>query len=52
MKKIALAAAYFLFVHVTMAQTLSQDERQHLVDLLEANAKKFLHVIEHVSDEQ
>ena len=35
-----------------MAQSLSQDERQHLVDLLEANAKKFLADIEHVNDEQ
>ena len=52
MKKIALAAACFLFVHVTMAQTLSPDERQHLIDLLEANAKKFLADIEHISDEQ
>jgi uncharacterized damage-inducible protein DinB len=52
MKKIVLAAAYCLFVHVTMAQILSQDERQQLVDLLEDNAKKFLDDIEHVSDEQ
>ena len=52
MKKIALAAAYFLFVQVTMAQILSPGERQHLIDLLEANAKKFLADIEHVSDEQ
>lgn len=52
MKKIVLAAAYFLFAHVPMAQTLSQDERQYVVELLEANANKFLANIEHVSDEQ
>jgi uncharacterized damage-inducible protein DinB len=52
MKKIALAAAYLLFVNVTIAQTLSPGERQHLVDLLEANTKKFLAGIENVSDEQ
>lgn len=52
MKKIVLAVVYFLFVHVTMAQTLSPDERQYVVDLLEANARKFLDDIEHVSDEQ
>ena len=52
MKKIVLAAAYFVFAHVAMAQTLSPDERQYVVELLEANANKFLVDIEHVSDEQ
>jgi uncharacterized damage-inducible protein DinB len=52
MKKIVLAAAYFLFAHPAVSQTLSPDERQYVVDLLEANAKKFLDDIEHVSDEQ
>lgn len=35
-----------------MAQALSEEERQFVVDLLEANAKKFLDDIEHVSDVQ
>ena len=52
MKKFVLAAVYFLFVHATMAQTLSPDERRFVVDLLETNAIKFLADIEHVSDEQ
>jgi len=52
MKKIVLAAVSFLFVHATMAQTLSPDERLFVVDLLEINAIKFLADIEHVSDEQ
>jgi uncharacterized damage-inducible protein DinB len=51
-KKIVLAAVYFLFVHATMAQPLTPDERHFVVDLLEANAKKFLADIEQVSDEQ
>src|SRR5688572_11453650 len=52
MRKILLAAACFLFVHVTLGQTLSADERQYAVDLLEDNAKRFLADIENVSDEQ
>ena len=52
MKKIVLAVVYFFFVHATLAQTLSPDERHFVVDLLEANAKKFLADIEQVSDEQ
>ncbi len=41
-----------LVVHTAVAQTLSVDERKFLIDLLDANAKKFLDDIEHVSDEQ
>ena len=41
-----------LVAHAAVSQTLSVDERKFLIDLLEANAKKFLHDIEHVSDDQ
>ena len=47
-----LAVLFMLVVHTAVAQTLSVDERKFLIDLLEANAKKFLDDIEHVSDEQ
>jgi len=47
-----LAVLFMLVVHTAVAQTLSVDERKFLIDLLDANAKKFLDDIEHVSDEQ
>ncbi|HZI25242.1 MAG TPA: DinB family protein [Chryseolinea sp.] len=52
MKKIVLAATCFLFAHFAMGQTLSPDERRYVVELLEANANKFLADIEDVTDKQ
>jgi len=47
-----LAVFFMLVVHTAVAQTLSLDERKFLINLLEANAEKFLTDIDHVSDDQ
>ena len=52
MKKILFALVCLLFFRVTDAQTLSEQDRQFAIDLLEANSIKFLADIEQVSDEQ
>jgi len=47
-----LVVLFMLVVHTAVAQTLSVDERKFLIDLLEANAEKFLTDIDLVSDDQ
>ena len=51
-KKISFAVIAILIAHVTIAQQLSTEERVFLIDLLEADSKKFLDNIENVSDQQ
>lgn len=52
MKKILVALFVLLSATVLPAQTLSNEERKFVIDLLEANSKKFLMDIETVSEEQ
>jgi hypothetical protein len=52
MKKLILCIAFLLPVHFLIAQTLTEEERKFVVDILEANSKKFLADIEKVSEEQ
>ena len=47
-----LVVLFMLVVHSAVAQTLSMDERKFLIDLLEANADRFLADIGHVSNDQ
>jgi len=52
MKKILVALLVLLSVNPLPAQTLLDEERKFVIDLLEANSKKFLTDIEAVSEEQ
>jgi uncharacterized damage-inducible protein DinB len=51
-KKNFLAVIAILIAQVTIAQQLSTEDRTFLIDLLEADSKKFLDHIEHISDQQ
>jgi hypothetical protein len=51
-KKISFAVIAILIAHVAIAQQLSTEERKFLIDLLEADSKKFLDNIENISDQQ
>ncbi len=52
MKKILVALLVLFSASVLPAQTLSDEERKFVIDLLEANSKNFLMDIETVSEEQ
>lgn len=52
MKKLILCIALFLPVHFLAAQALTEEERKFVVEILEANSKRFLADIEKVSDAQ
>jgi hypothetical protein len=52
LKKSVLAVIAILIAHFSIAQQLSSEERKFLIDLLEADSKKFLGNIENISDQQ
>lgn len=52
MKRLIISLVLLIPVHFLAAQTLTDDERKFVVELLEANSKKFLADIESVSEAQ
>lgn len=52
MIKMLLASAYVFCIWTTQGQTLTNDERKFVIDMLEENSKKFLADIEKISETQ